>query len=391
MKTLYKNAQIYQSGGSFARGDVWAENGGIVDAPVGGEAHGTADGAEHYAIPGLIDIHTHGCAGFDWMNADADKARRMTQYQAGAGVTSFCPSTIAAPLDHIKAAVARIFPEPSNRPPGGGWFYPMGISSPMGEIDSALKNFAESAFSEHIAGFNIEGPFLSPCKAGAQDVSSMCLPDAQFILQLNETTGGLVKLVSIAPELKGAMDFIREISAAGIVCSVAHTNADYELATAAFAAGARHVTHLFNAMPPFLHREPGVIGAAADKPGVTVELICDGVHVHPSVVRAAFRIFGADRITMVSDSMEAAGLGDGVYSLGGSPVEVRGSVARLRGGGVLAGSVSNLMDCLRTAVNVMGIPVADVVRASTETPARVIGLPPPQNAILLDEDLQLVR
>ena len=353
MKTLYKNVQAYQPGGSFKRADFIFEDGVLSEvdqqSAISNQQSEILDGSDYYAIPGLIDIHTHGCAGGDWMTADTGKIRAMSEYETAGGVTSFCPSTISAKLSDIEAAVLRIH----------------------GNCPAAV-------------GYNIEGPFLAPSKAGAQNVSTMCAPDTDFIVRLNEKCGGLVKLVSIAPELPGALDFIREISARGIVCSVAHTTADYELAKKAFEAGARHVTHLFNAMPPFNHREPGVIGAAADNPDVIVELICDGVHLHPSVVRTAFKIFGADRIAMISDSMEATGLPDGEYTLGGSsPVIVKGREARLRDGGALAGSVTNLMGCLRVAVNEMGIPLAAAVRACTETPARVIGLPPPKNALLL--------
>ena len=359
MKTILQNAQAYQPGGMFKRANLLLENGALTELPWDKPLPAGAtvrDASACYAIPALLDLHTHGCAGVDWMDADANGTRKITDCENACGIGSLCATTVAAPLEDIEAASLRI---------------------------AGAKNRA-------IVGLNIEGPFLSPQKAGAQNPGVLRSPDAAFILRLAEKTNGLVKLVSVAPELPGALDFIREISSRGIVCSVAHTTADHALAKTAFEAGARHVTHLFNAMPPFLHREPGVIGAAADNPDVTVELICDGVHLHPSVVRAAFKIFGADRVTMVSDSMAATGFHGQAHRLGGLDVVVSGREARLREGGALAGSVTNLMECLRVAVREMGVPLADAVRAAAETPARVIGLPPPRNALLLDADLNLI-
>ena len=167
------------------------------------------------------------------------------------------------------------------------------------------------------------------------------------------------------------MDFIREASNE-VRVSIAHTTADYDTAMAAFGAGASHVTHLFNAMPPFTHRAPGVVGAAFDTPDCWVELICDGIHIHPSVVRAVFKLFGADRVVLVSDTMRAAGMADGDYSLGGQPVAKKGKYATLADG-TLAGSVTDLMDCMRTAVS-FGIPLADAVRAAAVNPAQSIGI-----------------
>jgi N-acetylglucosamine-6-phosphate deacetylase len=182
-----------------------------------------------------------------------------------------------------------------------------------------------------------------------------------------------VKILAIAPEVEGAIGVISEIGG-GVVCSIAHTEADYETAKLAFAKGARQVTHLYNAMPCFHHRAPGVIGAAADSPECSVELICDGIHVHPSVARATFKLFGDDRVLMISDSMMATGLGDGEYKLGGLPVTVRGDRATLAHGGAIAGSVANLMDCLRVAVHVMGIPLHTAVKCASVNPAKAIGV-----------------
>ena len=232
-------------------------------------------------------------------------------------------------------------------------------------------------------------------KKGAQNGNWIQRPDVALLRRLEEVSGGLVKLVSIAPEVEGAMDFIREVSGE-VRISIAHTTADYDTAMAAFAAGASHVTHLFNAMPAFTHRAPGVVGAAFDTPDCRVELICDGIHIHPSVVRSVFKLFGADRVVLVSDTMRAAGMADGDYSLGGQPVIKKGKYATLADG-TLAGSVTDLMDCMRTAVS-FGIPLADAVRAAAVNPARAIGIYSRcgslecgkwANVVLLNKDLSI--
>jgi N-acetylglucosamine-6-phosphate deacetylase len=181
-------------------------------------------------------------------------------------------------------------------------------------------------------------------------------------------------MVTVAPEEPGGLDFVREAAAMGVTVSVGHTVADYDTASAAFAAGATHATHLYNGMPPLHHRAPGVIGAAFDAPGVFPELICDGVHIHGSVVRATFRLFGAERMVLISDSLRATGMSDGEYPFGGQMIEVHGNRATILGHPeTLAGSVTSLMGCLRQAVQ-FGIPLQDAVRAATYNPAQSIGL-----------------
>ena len=182
----------------------------------------------------------------------------------------------------------------------------------------------------------------------------------------------MIKLVHIAPENEGAMEFIEEMKD-DVVISIAHTVADYDTAAKALELGASHVTHLYNAMPPFSHRAPGVIGAARDDEKCHVELICDGVHIHPSVVRATFAMFGRDRVILISDSMRATGLTDGQYTLGGQDVFVKGPLATLADG-TIAGSATNLMGCLKVAVQKMGIPLEDAVGCATANPAKEIGI-----------------
>lgn len=240
----------------------------------------------------------------------------------------------------------------------------------------------------------MEGPFISEAKKGAQNGAYLHAPDAAMFRRVQEKAGGLFKLCDLAPELPGSMETIDEL-AGEVRISIAHTTADYDIACEAFKHGARQVTHLYNAMPPFSHRAPGVIGAAFDNDNVAVELIADGVHVHPSVVRATFRLF-ENRVILISDSMMATGLDDGEYSLGGQAVTVRGNLATLHDG-TIAGSATNLMDCVRSAVK-MGVPLGQAIRSASTNPARAIGiehdygsLEPGKlaNVLLLDEELNI--
>jgi N-acetylglucosamine-6-phosphate deacetylase len=242
----------------------------------------------------------------------------------------------------------------------------------------------------------MEGPFISAARKGAQAEEHIRNCDVALFRTLQEESGGLIKLVDLAPEEPGAMSFIETLKDE-VVLSLAHTVADYDTAMEAFARGASHVTHLYNAMPPLNHRNPGVVGAARDTQNCRVELICDGIHLHPSIVRATFAMFGADRIILISDSMRATGLSDGQYTLGGQAVSVCGSRATLADG-TIAGSVTNLMSCLQTAVRDMGIPLTDAVSCATINPAKELGIydscgsiTPGKVAdlVLLDEELQV--
>jgi N-acetylglucosamine-6-phosphate deacetylase len=219
----------------------------------------------------------------------------------------------------------------------------------------------------------MEGPFLSEKKKGAQNGEWLHKPDVEMFRRLQAKSGNLFKLVSIAPEEKGALSFISELKDE-VVISLAHTTADYDMALKAMRQGACQVTHLYNAMPPFHHREPGVIGAAFDTPTCRVELIGDGVHIHPSVMRATFEMFGENRIILISDSMMATGMPDGQYTLGGQTVKVTGNTATLVSDSTLAGSVTNLMDCMKNVVKNMDIPLETAVKCAAVNPAKAIGI-----------------
>ncbi|MBO5667412.1 MAG: N-acetylglucosamine-6-phosphate deacetylase, partial [Firmicutes bacterium] len=223
-----------------------------------------------------------------------------------------------------------------------------------------------------VVGVHLEGPFLSTANKGAQNADFLHDPDSEMLARLQEAAEGSVRLVTVAPEEPGGLEFIRAAVDMGITVSVGHTIADYDTAMEAFKAGASHATHLYNGMPPIHHRSPAVVGAAFDSPGVKAELICDGVHIHGAIVRLTFQLFGKERMVLISDSLRATGMPDGQYPFGGQEIEVHGNRATIVGHPeTLAGSVTSLMGCLRQAV-AFGIPLEDAVRACTYNPAQAI-------------------
>ena len=303
------------------------------------------DASGCYVIPGLVDVHFHGCVGEDFSDASPEGLQRMADFELSQGVTYICPAGMTLPEDQL-TAICR----------------------------NAAAHRAKNAGGAQLVGLHLEGPFLSTAKKGAQNGDFLHDPDSAMLRRLQKAAEGCVKLVTVAPEQPGAMDFIRAAVADGIAVSVGHTTADYDTAAAAFAAGADHATHLYNGMPPLHHRDPAVIGAASDASHVMPELICDGVHIHGSVVRLTFQLFGKERVILISDSLRATGMPDGQYPFGGQEIEVHGNRATIVGHPeTLAGSVTSLMGCLRQAVK-FGIPLADAVRACSYNPARSIGI-----------------
>lgn len=335
----YENGWIFADG-RFVRGGFSVENGRFAhvleDVPDPAE---DLDGA--LVIPGLVDIHVHGCAGADFSDGDYAGLVRMARYLARRGVTSYAPASMTLPYDALDKA-----------------FHAAARLRREGLADGA-----------RLMGIQMEGPFLSREKRGSQNPAYLRLPDWDRFLQLYDAAEGLLRIVDVAPELPGAVEFTRRASEKCRV-SVAHTAAGYDQAAAVFDAGATHLTHLFNAMSGIHHRHPGPIGAASERENVTAELICDGIHVHPSAVRMAFRLFPG-RICLISDALRCCGMADGSYSLGGQEILLSGGVARLTGGAI-AGSAADLYQCMRRAVS-FGIPREQAVWAATALPARVIG------------------
>lgn len=368
---IIKNGLAFDGEGFQARdvlidGAVFAASDaeGLNDA----SASEVVDAAGCYVIPGLVDVHFHGSAGGDISDGDVDGLHAMGAYEASRGVTAMCPATMTLSEEILtRAAQAAVAYEPAER-----------------EAD--------------LVGINMEGPFISPSKVGAQNPEYVRNPNVEEFRRLQAVAGGLFKIVDIAPEEPGADEFISALSGE-VRISLAHTCTDYDTAAHAFELGACHLTHLYNAMNSMHHRKPGPIPAAAERDDVTAEIIADGVHIHPAMVRLAFNMFGDDRMILISDTLRAAGLGDGVYDLGGQDVTVKGPVATIDNG-ALAGSVSDLMRCFYVAVHDMGIPLASAVKAASVNPARALGLEGRHgtlaagavaNAVLLDRETLEVK
>ena len=334
--------QVFDLEQGFVSRDVCFDGEKLEQSSADGK---TYDASGCYVIPGLTDLHFHGCVGEDFSDATPDGLQKMADYELSRGVTQICPAGMTLGEDQL----TRI-------------------------CQNAAAHRAKNPGGAELVGLHLEGPFLCKAKKGAQNEAFLHDPDPAMLHRLQQAAQGMVKLVTLAAEQPGALEFIRSAQEDGITVSLGHTTADYDTACAAYEAGARQATHLFNAMPPFTHRAPGVVGAAFDHPQVKVELISDGVHIHPSVVRAVFQLFGAHRVILISDSLRATGMPDGRYPFGGQEIEVHGNRATMADDpNTLAGSVSDLMACMRSAVS-FGIPLHDAVRAAAVNPAQVLGI-----------------
>ena len=302
------------------------------------------DASGCYALPGLIDIHFHGAMGADVCDGTMEAYETVARYELQHGITSMCPATLTLPEEVLRGVLST-----------GAAF--------------AGKNQWDMA---RLVGFNMEGPFISHVKKGAQNEAFIRPCDAAMVRRFLDASEGLLKIIGLAPEINP--EFVPYIAKVKefVKVSLAHTDTDYATAMEAFTAGASHVVHLYNAMRGLHHREPGLVGAAADA-RATCELICDGIHVHPAAVRAAYDMMGPERIILISDTLRCTGMEDGIYDLGGQAVSKKGPYCNLVEEGNVAGSVSNLFDCLRNAVLTMEIPLEQAVASATIIPARCIG------------------
>lgn len=355
----------------LVQGDIEIEDGKILrvgkDLPRKEEDLAVDCAGSYTVVPGFVDVHIHGCAGADTCDATREALEAMAAFLLAHGVTSFCPTTMTTSRETIQAA----------------------LLAAKDMMDHPMEGGAR------VVGVNMEGPFIAKERKGAQKEEDILPPDFPLFHQFYEESGGIVRLVDVAPEQPGGLDFVEKASQLCTV-SIAHTTADYDQAKAAFDKGVTHATHLFNAMSGLHHRKPGVVGAVFDDSRVRGELICDGFHIHPAVLRAAFQLLG-DRALIVSDSMRANGMPEGeAFDLGGQMVTVHQGKALLPDG-TIAGSVTNLHQEIKNLVS-FGVPFEQAVKAATLIPARAIGLDgeigsiaPGKRAdlVVLDENLDI--
>ena len=324
------------------------------------------DAAGCYVVPGFVDIHIHGAMGADFSDGKPEGFSAMAEFLLRQGVTSFLGTSMALPEERLST------------------------------VFSAARTYMEQAGQKGAAlrGIHMEGPFFSPEKRGAQNPEYIILPDYAMFERLLVASGNNIRGIAVAPELEGGLEFIQRASQV-VNVSLGHTCADFVTAQAAFVRGANHVTHAFNGMSAFHHRDPGVIGAAIGT-GAYVEAICDGVHLHPAVIRALFALFGDDHVCLISDAMRACGMPPGQYDLGGQLVTVANGAATIATGS-LAGSITPLSDCFRKAVS-FGIPLESALKAATINPARSVGIDQTVGSLavgkradilILDQDLRL--
>ena len=337
---IIKRGKVFQEDGNFLEQTLYVNDHRLVDKAEYQYDGEVIDAEGLLVLPGLVDIHSHGAAGEDFSDGNPEGLKKILQYEKRCGITSYCPTSMTFPKERLR------------------------------QIFASIKG-AQTEDGATVVGINMEGPFLDPAKKGAHVEKWIAAPDVAFVRELNQDADGLVRLVTLAPNMEGAEEFIKEMHEE-VCISLGHTAADYDCASGAMKLGAHHVTHLYNAMQPFGHRAPGLIGAAMDDPECMVELICDGYHIHPSAIRAAFRLFGPERVILISDSMRATGMENGTYELGGQEVTVKDRKAVLKDG-TLAGSATNLYGCMCKAVE-FGIPLEQAIMAATANPARSIGI-----------------
>ncbi|MCY3977152.1 MAG: N-acetylglucosamine-6-phosphate deacetylase [Chloroflexi bacterium] len=360
-RILIENSRVWQEDG-FVAGRTLVLCDGVIAgllpeadvAPQPGDRR--IDGRGAYTLPGFVDLHIHGSMGFDVMDASPASLTGLCDFLARGGVTSFLATTMTDSAERIHTAL------------------------------KAVEEFAKRAHRP-LVGLHIEGPYLNTDYRGSQPAAHLREPQAAEYRPWLES--GLVKLITLAPEIAGGESLMRDALAHGATVSIGHSGADYEAAGRYFAAGASQVTHTFNGMPGIHHRQPGLFVAALENPDVTFQLIPDGIHVHPAVIRMLTRLVGIERVVVITDAMRAAGLGDGEYAAVDGFVTVKKGEARTSDGG-LAGSTLTLEGALKNMMRFCGLTLEEALPMLTRAPARSIGMYPQKGSLAVGADADVI-
>ncbi|MGX4585925.1 N-acetylglucosamine-6-phosphate deacetylase [Paenibacillus chitinolyticus] len=369
LKILH-HVNVIQEDNSTQSVTLWIRNGIIerIESSLASLPEGEyeyMDGQGRLLIPGMIDVHIHGANGFDMMDGSETSIQEVSRACAATGCTSFLATSVSSTIEDLIAMIR------------------------------SVKRVAGHEVGAKIAGLHLEGPYLNPKRKGMQNERFLRHPDLAEMKEIFDEADGLIKMVTIAPELPGGMELISFLKETGVIIAVAHSDATYEEAKQAFGAGASHVTHCFNGMRPIHHRDPGLVVAAFEEEHVSLQAIVDGIHLHPAIVRMMHRLKGPDGMVLITDALQAMGLGDGKYMFGGHPVTVSEGVARLEDG-TLASSTVTMNEALRLTVDT-GISLTDAVKMASSSPARLLGLANKgkisagfdADLVLLDEQFQV--
>ena len=360
--TLFTNGIVVTSEGVLEKGEVLIEGATIVEVGHQIERRGDvqidADGG--YIMPGFIDMHIHGAAGADVMDATAEALTTMANVLPREGTTSFLATSMTQAPEAIEAAMKNV------------------------------ATFSTKAGQAEMLGLHLEGPFVSAKRAGAQPIEHICPPNAKQFDQWQEAASGKIRMVTLAPEEPNGMSFVKKLASEGIVASMGHTDATISQMEEAAQAGAIQATHLYNQMSPFHHREPGAIGGALLTDSLSAEIIADFIHSHPKAVELAYRVKGPNKIILITDAMRAKGLPPGEYELGGQPVHVSATDARLSDG-VLAGSILTMEDAVKNMVRTLNVGPVDIAKITSGNAARQLGLSKKGSiAVGMDADIVLL-
>jgi N-acetylglucosamine-6-phosphate deacetylase len=362
MTYILQNVQVALQNRMVPSANVWISEGKIMkietaDLSIPEGDYEQLDGGGHLLVPGMIDVHIHGANGFDMMDGTEKSIQEVSSACASSGCTSFLATSVSSTLEDLL------------------------------EMIRSVKRVIGHEVGAKIAGIHLEGPYLNPKRKGMQNEKYLRHPNLEEMKLIFQEAGSLIKMVTIAPELPGGMELISFLKERGVVIAIAHSDATYEEAKLAFASGASHVTHCFNGMRPIHHRDPGVIVAAFEEKHVSLQAIVDNVHLHPAIIRLMHTLKGPEGMVLITDALQAMGLGDGNYIFGGHHVTVSEGIARLEDG-TLASSTVTMNEALRYTVET-GIPLIDAIQMASTSPANILALQH-KGAITVGFDADLV-